>query len=423
MSPNECVAMILAGGQGSRLGVLTKNIAKPAVPFGGKYRIIDFTLSNCVNSDIDAVGVLTQYQPLELNTYIGSGQPWDLDRNYGGVCVLPPFVRGEVGEWYKGTANAIFQNFSYIQQYNPKYVLILSGDHIYRMDYSEMIKEHVKSKATATIAVINVPLEEAGRFGIMNCGKDGVITEFEEKPKNPKSTLASMGIYVFNWQALKRYLIEDENNPESSNDFGKNIIPKMLKSGEKLKSYVFDGYWRDVGTIESLWQSNMDLLKTPQEFVLDGDWRFYSKNAVLPPQYIGDTAVIKNSSITEGCNIYGRIENSIISPGVNVFNEAVIKDSIIMPNVRIGYGVYVEKAIIGSGSILGDFSVIGRRQSKDNPYASQLCSAGITVVGPNNYIDKNMEVHKGSMIENDLIRHEYDFMEMSSKVKEALADA
>ena len=409
MPPNECVAMILAGGQGSRLGVLTKKIAKPAVSFGGKYRIIDFTLSNCVNSGIDAVGVLTQYQPLELNTYIGSGQPWDLDRNYGGVLVLPPYVSGEVGEWYKGTANAIFQNIPYIQQFNPKYVLILSGDHIYRMDYSQMIKAHVESKAAATIAVINVSREDASRFGIMNTDKTGRIVEFEEKPKEPKSTLASMGIYVFDWKKLKSYLTMDEKEEGSSHDFGKNIIPSMLDANEKLQSYLFEGYWRDVGTIESLWQANMDLLEQPPEFNLDGDWRFYSRNAVQPPHYISDSAVVKNSMITEGCDIYGKIENSVVFNGVYAFNESVIKDSIIMPNVRIGYGVHIEKAIIGSGSVIGDFAVIGKREEKENPYASEYCTNGLTVVGPELYIDKKMEVLRGSMIYNDLIDQKTDF--------------
>ena len=319
MNSKECVAMILAGGQGSRLGALTTNVAKPAVPFGGKYRIIDFPLSNCSHSGIDTVGVLTQYQPLELNTYIGGGQPWDLDRRNGGVYVLPPYVSAEKGEWYKGTANAIYQNIGFISQFNPEYVVILSGDHIYKMDYSAMIKAHKKAGADATIAVIEVPWTEASRFGIMNTDEDMNITEFEEKPEKPKSNLASMGVYVFSWGPLKKYLIADENDPSSSNDFGKNIIPQMLKNGLKLLAHRFDGYWKDVGTIQSLWEANMELLDEDPKFVLDsGSWKIYSKNPVLPPQYISENAKISNSYITEGCEISGTVEHSVISAGVTV---------------------------------------------------------------------------------------------------------
>ena len=301
MKKNECVAMLLAGGQGSRLGVLTRNIAKPAVPYGGKYRIIDFPLSNCANSGIYTVGVLTQYQPLELNDYIGSGKPWDLDRHTGGVHVLPPYQRNQGADWYKGTANAIYQNITFIERYNPKYVLILSGDHIYKMDYNQMLKAHKKSGADCTIAVMEVPKEEASRFGIMNVREDGSVYEFEEKPKNPKSNLASMGIYIFNWDKLRKYLIEDENNPDSSNDFGKNIIPNMLNDEQLMMTYRFQGYWKDVGTIQSLWEANMDLLGDAPAFsLLDEAWRIYSRHSAQPPQYIAKGAIVENASVTAG---------------------------------------------------------------------------------------------------------------------------
>ena len=308
----KCVAMLLAGGQGSRLGVLTKNTAKPAVPFGGKYRIIDFPLSNCSNSGIDVVGVLTQYQPLELNAYIGTGKPWDLDRLTGTVSVLPPYVTGKTGTWYKGTANAIYQNMAFIARYDPEYVIVLSGDHIYKMDYSDMIAVHEKKGADCTIAVYPVPMEDASRYGIMNTDQEGNIVEFEEKPKHPKSNNASMGIYVFNWKDLREYLIEDENNPESSNDFGKDIIPRMLREGKRMVAYPFDGYWKDVGTIESLWQANMDLLLSPPAFNLyDSSWRIYARNPIMPPHYMSADASVTNSMVTEGCNVRGTVINSL----------------------------------------------------------------------------------------------------------------
>ncbi|WP_291630129.1 glucose-1-phosphate adenylyltransferase [Clostridium sp.] len=360
MGRKEIVAMILAGGQGSRLGVLTKDIAKPAVPFGGKYRIIDFPLSNCSNSGIYTVGVLTQYKPLDLNAYIGIGDPWDLDRRNGGVTILPPYQGEKGGAWYKGTANAIYQNIQFIDRYEPEYVLILSGDHIYKMDYYKMLDFHKSHNADATIAVINVPLDEASRFGIMNTNEDSTIYEFEEKPKNPKSTNASMGVYIFKWSVLKGYLIQDEMDKDSSNDFGKNIIPKMLNSGRKLVAYPFKGYWKDVGTIESLWEANMDLLKIDNELNLyDSEWKIYSDNQIRPAQHIGEKAKIANSLIVEGCIVNGEVEDSILSQGVTVGKNTIIRDSVIMPNVKIGDNVTIERAIVGNDSIINNDCHIG----------------------------------------------------------------
>ena len=349
MTKKEIVAMILAGGQGSRLGVLTKDLAKPAVPFGGKYKIIDFPLSNCSNSGIYAVGVLTQYKPLELNSHIGIGDAWDLDRRNGGVRILPPYQKEKGGDWYRGTANAIYQNVAFIEMHDPEYVLILSGDHIYKMDYDKMLDFHKEKQADATIAVIDVPLKEASRFGIMNTNDDLSIYEFEEKPENPKSTNASMGIYIFNWKVLKRALEEDELDELSSNDFGKNIIPKMLEEGRKLVAYPFKGYWKDVGTIESLWEANMDLLKDENELSLhDDEWKIYSANPVRPAQYIGPEAKIKNSLIVEGCIVNGIVENSVLFQGVHVGENTVIRNSVIMPNTIIEENSVIDKAIIGS---------------------------------------------------------------------------
>ncbi|MGL5149756.1 MAG: glucose-1-phosphate adenylyltransferase [Clostridium sp.] len=359
MGKKEMVAMILAGGQGSRLGVLTKNLAKPAVPFGGKYRIIDFPLSNCSNSGIYTVGVLTQYKPLELNAHIGIGDPWDLDRRDGGVRILPPYQEEKGGKWYKGTANAIYQNIEYIDSYDPEYVLILSGDHIYKMDYEIMLDFHKQKEADATIAVIDVSYEEASRFGIMNTREDLSIYEFEEKPKEPKSTKASMGIYIFNWKELRKYLEEDELDKTSSNDFGKNIIPKMLDAGKRLVAYPFKGYWKDVGTISSLWEANMDLLKDDNELNLyDEEWRIYSVNPVRPAQYIGAKANVTNSLIVEGCTVHGQVENSILFQGVYVGKNTIIKDSVIMTNAKIGDNVVIEKAIVGSDVVVQKESVI-----------------------------------------------------------------
>ena len=352
--------MLLAGGQGSRLGILTKDVAKPAVPYGGKYRIIDFPLSNCTNSGIDTVGVLTQYQPLELNAYIGSGAPWDLDISNGGVFVLPPYQKGKSGEWYRGTANAIYQNMAFIEQYHPDYVLILSGDHIYKMDYNAMLDFHIRHGADATIAVREVPWEEAPRFGIMNTGADDRIVEFEEKPKNPKSNKASMGVYIFTWEKLRKYLIEDEENKKSSNDFGKNIIPAMLAEKQVLCAYNFDGYWKDVGTIESLWEANMDLLQNPMPIDMhDKKWRIYARNPGLLPHFIAKGAVVKDSLITEGCEIYGNVSHSVIFAGVRIEEGANVQDSVIMPGSIIHRGAVVRRTIVSENAAIGAGAIVG----------------------------------------------------------------
>ena len=347
ISKKDCVAMLLAGGQGSRLYALTNKIAKPAVIYGGKYRIIDFPLSNCVNSGIDTVGVLTQYQPLLLSDYVGNGQPWDLDRTFGGVHILPPYQGKNSSDWYKGTANAIYQNLNYLDGYNPEYVLVLSGDHIYKMDYRKMLKHHIETSADATIAVIDVPLSEASRFGIMNTDADGVIESFEEKPKNPKSTLASMGIYIFTYDKLKKYLIEDAENKKSENDFGKNIIPAMLANKEKMVAYSFSGYWKDVGTVDSYWEAHMDLLSPDNDVELfNTDWKIYTSTEARPSQYIGPEAQLENSIVTEGCIIYGQVINSIVFPGVYIGKNTRIENSIIMENAVIEDNVMVSKSII-----------------------------------------------------------------------------
>ena len=360
MRHKQCIAMLLAGGQGSRLGLLTQKLAKPAVPFGGKYRIIDFPLSNCAHSGIDTVGVLTQYQPLELNHYIGSGQPWGLDLNNGGVFVLPPYVKGKSGEWYKGTANAIYQNIQFIEQYDPEYVLILSGDHIYKMDYNRMLKSHIDNKADATIAVRLVPWEEAPSFGIMNTDDDNRIDEFEEKPKNPKSNKASMGVYVFTWSVLKAYLEADEADPNSKKDFGHNIIPTMLNDGKKLMAYTFEDYWKDVGTIHSLWEANMDLIKDPPAFNLyDRNWRIYGRNPIKPPHYVGPEGSAVGSLVTEGCEIFGTVKNSVLSSDVKVMEGAIVEDSAIMPGSVIQKGAVVRRAIIGENCLIGMGSLVG----------------------------------------------------------------
>lgn len=356
----SCVAMLLAGGQGSRLGILTRHVAKPAVPFGGKYRIIDFPLSNCANSGIDTIGVLTQYKPMELNSYIGSGAPWDLDISNGGVFVLPPYSRGEAGEWYKGTANAIYQNIAFIQQFNPDYVLILSGDHIYKCDYSDMIAHHIQQEAALTVAVRQVPWEEASRFGLMNTDDKGNIIEFEEKPRNPKSNNASMGVYVFTWDKLRHYLEQDEANPKSSNDFGKNIIPAMLAQDERLSAYKFEGYWKDVGTIESLWDANMDLLSSPPPIDLhDRIWRIYARNVGEPPHYASPQGTIRDSLVTEGCEIFGEVTHSVLSAGVRVGQGARVIDSVIMPYAEIKKGALIHRAIIAEHTVIGENAIIG----------------------------------------------------------------
>ncbi|MED9892200.1 glucose-1-phosphate adenylyltransferase [Ruminococcus champanellensis] len=356
----ECVAMLLAGGQGSRLYALTQDMAKPAVPYGGKYRIIDFPLSNCTNSGIDTVGVLTQYQPLVLNDYIGNGQPWDLDKLHGGVHVLPPYQTNAGASWYEGTANAIYQNMSFIERYDPEYVIILGGDHIYKMDYSKMLQFHKQHQADSTIAVLDVPMEEASRFGIMTCDEEGRVVDFTEKPKEPKSTLASMGIYIFTWKKLKQYLIENENANSGSKDFGKDIIPAMLAAGERLFAYAFEGYWKDVGTLDSLWEANMDLLSPSVPLDLyDKEWKIYSRNLNMPPQYIGDKAAVENSMISEGSEINGTVDFSIIFSGAVVEENATVKYSIIMPGTVIKAGAVVEYAIVGEDCVIHENAKIG----------------------------------------------------------------
>ena len=391
--------MLLAGGQGSRLYALTRNIAKPAVPYGGKYRIIDFPLSNCINSGIETVGVLTQYQPLELSDYIGSGMPWDLDRSQAGVHVLPPYQRNKGADWYKGTANAIYQNIAFIERYDPEYVLVLSGDHIYKMDYSKMIEAHKEKNADCTIAVIEVEMEEASRFGILNTNPDGSIYEFDEKPAVPKSNLASMGIYVFNWKKMRKYLIEDEQNPDSENDFGKNVLPAMLNAGERMFAYRFEGYWKDVGTIDSLWEANMDILnpKVPLD-LSDREWRIYSRNAGLPPHYVADSAKVQNSSISEGCNVYGEVEFSVLFPGVTVEEGAIVYDSILMPGAHVGKGAKVQYAIVAENVEIGENAVVGERPED----VSDLKDWGVAVVAQDVKVYPGATVKAKAMIDADV---------------------
>lgn len=393
------VAMILAGGQGSRLGVLTKKIAKPAVPFGGKYRIIDFPLSNCVNSGIQTVGVLTQYQPLVLNEYIGNGQPWDLDGMMDGVHCLSPYQQSDGAYWYSGTANAIYRNINFIERYNPEYVVILSGDHIYKMDYSTMIAFHKKNNADCTIASIDVPLAEASRFGILNTNKDGSIYEFDEKPEVPKSTNASMGIYVFNWEKLRTYLDQDSSDPNSSNDFGKDVLPTMLKNGERMFAYPFDGYWKDVGTVDSLWEANMDLLDPKTTLDLTGETdKIYSRNPIMPPHYIGEHANAQNSLITDGCNIDGTLEFSVLFPGVVVEEGAVVTDSILMPGSVIKKNAKIQYAIVSENAVIEENAVIGMRPEE---YKNKE-AWGITVIGDNVNVGKNAVVSPNIMIDTDI---------------------
>ncbi len=400
MRKKECIALILAGGQGSRLGVLTKKVAKPAVNFGGKYRIIDFPLSNCTNSNIDTVGVLTQYQPLELNSYIGSGQPWDLDRSFGGVYLLPPYMKAEAGTWYKGTANAIYQNMNFIQMFNPDYVLILSGDHIYKMNYAKMLDFHIENNADATISCIKVPWDQASRFGIMKTDKMLRITEFFEKPKNPVSNMASMGVYVFKWEVLKEYLIKDEEDPRSSNDFGKNVIPTMLHDGKRMFAYNFKGYWKDVGTVYSLWEANMELLhKKPGMNLFDRSWRIYSKNAIQPPHYTADGAVIKDSMITEGSVIYGKVKNSVISSGVKIGKNTVIEDSVLFPSVVVEDNCVIKKAIIGERSVVRQNSKIGVDDTVEGQTPSKMCSDGIVLIGADIVVKSESNIAKNVMVE------------------------
>ena len=378
----ECIAMLLAGGQGSRLYDLTKKTAKPAVSFGGKYKIIDFPLSNCINSGIDTVGVLTQYQPLALNEYVGGGAPWDLDRVRGGLSVLPPYQGNQGSDWYKGTANAIYQNINFIKQYNPDYVLILSGDHIYRMDYKKMLDQHKATGAVCTVATITVPMEEASRFGICNTSADGSIYEFEEKPKKPKNNQASMGIYIFNTSTLIEYLETDEDDENSSNDFGKNIIPNLLHNGEKLYSYKFEGYWKDVGTISSLWEANMDLIgDEPVLNFADNELRIYSKNTARPPQFMGAKSKVVNSMISEGCRIYGTVENSILSGGVVIEEGAVVRDSVIFEDVTVKKGASVYTAIVDAESVIEKGAVVGTDGADKNNIAVIASGSVVSAAG------------------------------------------
>lgn len=384
MKKKKCIAMLLAGGQGTRLYALTTKVAKPAVSFGSKYRIIDFTLSNCTNSDIDTVGVLTQYQPLVLNEYVGNGEPWDLDRSYGGVHTLPPYQAKSGGDWYKGTANAIYQNIHFIKNYDPDHVLILSGDHIYKMDYSKMLAEHVQNNSDCTIAVIDVPMGEASRFGIMDFAADKTITSFEEKPKNPKSNHASMGIYIFKKDVLIKELCDDEANPASGNDFGKNIIPNMLKTGKKMCAYQFNGYWKDVGTLTSLWEANMDLLgSNPLINLNDPNFKVYSRNKALPPSFIGQTGKMSNSIMTAGCEIYGTVINSVLSEGVIVGKGSVVKNSIIMRGTIIGENVKIDYGMVDENSVIqNDVTVGGEGSDKEH----------IALIG------RDLTIKKGSVI-------------------------
>lgn len=391
----EVVAMLLAGGQGSRLGVLTKKLAKPAVPFGGKYRIIDFPLSNCTNSGIEAVGVLTQYQPLILNEYVGNGQPWDLDGLHNGVTCLQPYESKEGSDWYSGTANAIYQNIDFVDRYDPEYVVVLSGDHIYKMNYADMIKFHKKNNAACTIAVIDVPLEEASRFGILNTNEDGSIYEFDEKPAVPKSTNASMGIYVFSWKILKKFLIEDEKNENSSNDFGKDVLPAMLNAGEKMMAYPFEGYWKDVGTIDSLWEANMDLLDPNVSLSLKN---VYSRNPMMPPHYVGEDAEIQNSMIADGCIVNGKLEFSILFPGVTIGKGATINSSIIMPGAVIEEGANIQFSIISENTVIGKNAQIGKNPADmDN-----RDDWGIAVIGDGLKIGDNVVIEPKAMIDHDV---------------------
>lgn len=397
----ECVAMLLAGGQGSRLQALTSHVAKPAVPFGGKFRIIDFPLSNCVNSGIDTVGVLTQYQPLELNSYIGNGQPWDLDRSCGGVHILPPYVKkGDKGTWYKGTANAIYQNIGFIDAYNPEYVLILSGDHIYKMDYAKMLRHHKEMGADCTIAVLEVPMEETSRFGIMNVDEYGFIDEFQEKPAHAKSNLASMGIYIFNWAKLRRYLIDDEKDKESQNDFGGNIIPKMLAGGERLAAYRFSGYWKDVGTIDSLWDATMDMLSVKGGVqIFDGQWPIYARSPTRPPHVTGMHAVISHSLVTGGCEVDGRVENSVLFHSVKVEEGAVVRYSILMPGTVVKAGAIVEYAIVAERAVIGEHARVGAPPDGSNGW-------GITVVASDSTVGDGVVASAGTTVSGDVRRED-----------------
>ncbi len=391
--------MLLAGGQGSRLGILTKNIAKPAVPYGGKYRIIDFPLSNCVNSGIDTVGVLTQYQPLELNDYIGNGEPWDLDRVNGGVHILSPYQKIRGTEWYKNTANAIYQNINFIDRYDPEYVVVLSGDHIYKMDYSKMLAYHKEKEAACTIAMLEVPWEEAPRFGLMMVNEDGAITEFEEKPKHPRSNKASMGVYMFTWEKLRQYLLDDEANEASGNDFGHDLIPAMHEAHERLFAFPFDGYWKDVGTIDSLWEANLDLLNPNVDLDLsDPDWKIYSRNPVAPPHYVSPDATVQNSLISEGGLIEGSVDFSVLFANVSIEKGAVVRDSILMPGTVVKKGAVVQYAIVAENAVIEENAVVGERPED----MENLSDWGVAVVGANVCIGAGTRVAPKAMVDEDL---------------------
>lgn len=415
MTKKSIIALLLAGGQGSRLGILTKKAAKPAVLFGGKYRIIDFSLSNCTNSGIDTVGVLTQYQPLKLNNHIGIGKPWDMDRMHGGVTILSPYIKESSREWYKGTANAISQNIDYVDKQDPEYVIILSGDHIYKMDYSQMLDFHIKNNAEATISVIDVSYEEASRYGIMNTSEDGRIYEFEEKPKKPKSTLASMGVYIFTWSVLREYLIRDENMQNSEHDFGKDIIPSMLEEGRNLWAYKFVGYWKDVGTIQAFWESNMDLTKRVPEFNLyDPAWKIYTPNPVKPPHYVGPGGSIKTSVVAEGCLIYGKVRNSVIFPGVIVKEGTLVENSIIMSNTQINEDCRIDHCIIGENAEIGRNVEIGLGDNIPNEHKPGIYSSGITVVGERADIPDETKIGKNVMIDMYALHEDFSGCDVSS---------
>lgn len=395
----ECIAMLLAGGQGSRLGILTKSIAKPAVPYGGKYRIIDFPLSNCVNSGIDTVGVLTQYQPLELNDYIGNGEPWDLDRVNGGVHILSPYQQIRGTQWYKNTANAIYQNINFIDRYDPEYVVILSGDHIYKMDYSKMLAYHKEKQAACTIAMLEVPWEEAPRFGLMMVEEDGSISEFEEKPKHPRSNKASMGVYMFTWEKLRQYLLDDEANEASGNDFGHDLIPAMHAAHERLFAFPFDGYWKDVGTIDSLWEANLDLLNPNVDLDLsDPDWKIYSRNPVAPPHYVSPDATVQNSLISEGGLVEGSVDFSILFANVSIEKGAVVRDSILMPGTVVKKGAVVQYAIVAENAVIEESAVVGERPEE----MENLTDWGVAVVGSNIRIGAGARVAPKAMADEDL---------------------
>ena len=413
MIKKEMIAMLLAGGQGSRLGVLTEKVAKPAVAFGGKYRIIDFPLSNCINSGIDTVGVLTQYQPLRLNTHIGIGIPWDLDRNEGGVTVLPPYEKSTSSEWYTGTANAIYQNLAYMEQYNPDYVLILSGDHIYKMDYEVMLDFHKANKADITIACMPVPIEEASRFGIMVTDESNRITEFEEKPEHPSSNLASMGIYIFSWPVLKDALIalKDQNGC----DFGKHILPYCKEKGQRLFAYEYNGYWKDVGTLGSYWEANMELIDIIPEFNLYEEfWRIYTKGDVIPPQYISEDAVVDKCIIGEGTEVYGEVHNSVIGPNVVIGRGSVIRDSIIMKNTSVGENVVMDKAIVAEDVVVGNNVVIGCGEEAPNVLKPAVYSFGLAAIGENSVIPDNVKIGKNTAISGVTTKEDYPDEELAA---------